>query len=222
LIGELPILVPPIELDLRARVSTRVRSRNERGSYRASFSVSCADPHIDRSWGGLARISTAAVASVRLRSTTPWCHPPGWGARRPAGPCRLYWGLIPIESRSFSSEKLYPPRRLIGCHEHHRAVGDRLQERFCRPEIEGLLANGSGQNSTARRHHTTGTNPHHGLKKHRLRRTKARSATPLPCRFSYLCWNLTINHFDAELTYSMQGGELKVVDLDLGQCRNRQ
>jgi hypothetical protein len=47
-----------------------------------------------------------------------------------------------------------------------------------RPEIDGLLANGS-----ARKFFTTGS------------KTRPESVQGLPCRFSYLCWNLTVIAF---------------------------
>jgi DNA invertase Pin-like site-specific DNA recombinase len=40
-----------------------------------------------------------------------------------------------------------------------------------RPEIEGLLANGSTQKFIARRYHTTEANLHHWLRKHGLKRS---------------------------------------------------
>ena len=45
-----------------------------------------------------------------------------------------------------------------------------------RPEIEGLLANGSTQRFIAQRHHATEANLHNWLKKHGLR--AARSSAP--------------------------------------------
>jgi DNA invertase Pin-like site-specific DNA recombinase len=44
-----------------------------------------------------------------------------------------------------------------------------------RPEIEGLLANGSTQKFIARRYHTTEANLHNWLKKHGLRTSRQRS-----------------------------------------------
>jgi DNA invertase Pin-like site-specific DNA recombinase len=46
-----------------------------------------------------------------------------------------------------------------------------------RPEIEGLLANGSTQKFIARRYHTTEANLHNWLKKHGLRTSRQRSVS---------------------------------------------
>ena len=46
-----------------------------------------------------------------------------------------------------------------------------------RPEIEGLLANGSTQKFIARRYHTTEANLHHWLKKHGLKTSRQRSVS---------------------------------------------
>lgn len=46
-----------------------------------------------------------------------------------------------------------------------------------RPEIEGLLANGSTQKFIARRYHTTEANLHHWLKKHSLKTSRQRSVS---------------------------------------------
>lgn len=46
-----------------------------------------------------------------------------------------------------------------------------------RPEIEGLLANGSTQKFIARRYHTTEANLHNWLKKHGLKTSRQRSAS---------------------------------------------
>ena len=46
-----------------------------------------------------------------------------------------------------------------------------------RPEIEGLLANGSTQKFIARRYHTTEANLHNWLKKHGLKTSRQRSVS---------------------------------------------
>jgi hypothetical protein len=85
-----------------------------------------------------------------------------------------FGGLIPTESRSFSSGKSLLAQQVDVLPGHHRAVGDRLQDRLCRPEIEGLPGEWLWPELYGPSPHTTEANLHHGLKTHGLKQPLAR------------------------------------------------